>query len=101
MSSAKNKKTESSPLTMRPSERKEPKYRFELSQKNLEQLQCFIRKRSVRGDNKRISRIKSTASVFGRPEIEKPALTGQRESTEHEETRPAEERNRRASERCA
>jgi hypothetical protein len=68
MSSAKSKKAESSPLGLRPSERKEPKYRFELSQRNLEQLQCFIRKRSIKADNKRISRIKSTSSVFTRHE---------------------------------
>jgi hypothetical protein len=68
MSSAKNKKAESSPLGLRPLERKEPKYRFELSQKNLEQLQCFIRKRSIKADNKRINRIKSTFSVVTRPE---------------------------------
>ena len=85
MSSAKSKKAENSPLAVRPAERKEPKYQFELSQKNLEQLQCFIRKRSVRGDNKRISRIKSTSSVFARQELEKPVVGAQRDSGEPSE----------------
>lgn len=88
MSSAKSKKAESSPMTVRAAERKEPKYRFELSQKNLEQLQCFIRKRSVRGDNKRISRIKSTSSVFGRQEPDRPVAVAQRDSVDSKEPRP-------------
>jgi hypothetical protein len=80
MSIAKGKRTEGSPSLSK------TKFRFDLSQ--LEKLQCFTRKQSVKAEKKRIGRIKSTANGLGRSETE-TEVNGEGIETEG--------RNRRAS----
>lgn len=101
MSSAKSKRAECSPRAPKPLERKEPKYRFELSQLTLEKLKCFTRKQSVKADKKRMGRIKSTASGLGRPEADRLLSDLAQEQAESLEPTCADERTRRASEQCS
>jgi hypothetical protein len=80
MSIQKPRKSETSPLGSKTHQKRDQRVTIELSQKNLESLQCFMPKRSTRQDIKKQSRIKSVSGFSLRPDPPKVSINAPKET---------------------
>lgn len=82
MSWCKPRKTETSPGGAKSHQKREQRVTIDLSQKNLEALQCFMPKKSIGKDSKRLPRGKPPSTTGLRSESSTKQVANQGKETE-------------------